>query len=84
VVAIAGDPLPKLEGLAKKYPSITFLADATGLPVSQAWQAAAPDDDVPTPVVYVIDTKGVVVFTHHSARDKGEWPAWETLFAALK
>jgi hypothetical protein len=68
VVAIAGDPLPKLEGLAKKYPSITFLADAT----------------VPTPVVYVIDTKGAVVFTHHSARDKGEWPAWETLFAALK
>ena len=84
MVAIAGDPLPKLEALAKKYAPITFLADGTGLPVSKSWQVAGADDDVPTPSTFVIDTKGAIIYSHISGRDQGEWPAWDVLFAAVK
>jgi peroxiredoxin len=83
VVAIAGDPIPKMAELAKKFPTITLLADANGVPVSQTWGAAAKDDDVPTPSTFVVDSAGTIRFAHFSSAGKGEWPAWEQLFAAL-
>lgn len=84
VVAIAGDPLAKMQNVAKQFPGFIFLSDANGVPVSQTWGAAEPDDDVPTPATFVVDPDGSIRFSHHSGIGQGEWPTWDQIAAALR
>jgi hypothetical protein len=72
-----------MEGLSKRYPALTFLADDEPLTVSQAWGAAMPEDEVPAPATFIVDKAGELRFAHFSKWGQGEWPAWEELQRAL-
>ena len=82
MIAIAADELDDMKALQPKLPGITLVSDRT-LAASKAWGRYINGADSPTPATYVVDGNGAIEWSH-LPDDKGDWPSYAELAAALK